>query len=172
MPVPNATTNAPSSSAGTDTDDSGYVWRATTEKKRIGDLDCVRWTGETISGENVEAWCYNGPLPKVQAAISNLQTINGPMALVPVRTVVPDFIFLVYASLTKGGVTPLLINWGAGEDKSSFRFIESKTRDGKLSLFTVPKLYTRTTLVTMDGMLDSQPVPAERKSEPGKTWQN
>ena len=42
-------------------DDSGYVWRPTTDKKRIADLDCVRWTGETVSGESVEAWCYRRP---------------------------------------------------------------------------------------------------------------
>jgi len=158
-------TNAPgaASSLG-DADTSGYVWRPTTEKKRVADLDCVRWTGDTVSGESVEAWCYAGPLPKVQAAVEHLRTVNGPMALVPVRTIVPDFIFPVYDALVKGGVTPVLITWGGDKDKNHFRFVETNTRDGKLSLFTIPKLYMKTTLVTMDGMTDQQPAPDLRGS--------
>jgi hypothetical protein len=166
-------TNAPSAtSSSVDSDDSGYVWHPTTDKKRIADLDCVRWTGDTVSGESVEAWCYNGPLPKVQAAVERLRAINEPIALVPVRTIVPDFIFPVYAALVKGGVTPVLITWGGDQDKNSFRFLEAKTRDGKLSLFTVPKLYMKTTLITMDGLINQQPAPADRKTAPTKTWQN
>jgi hypothetical protein len=154
---PPATTNAPSaasSSAGSD--ESGYVWRATTDKKRIADLDCVRWTGDTVSGEKVEAWCYNGPLPKLQAAVERLRAINEPMALVPVRTIIPDFVFPVFDALAKGGVTPVLITWGGDKDTNHFRFVEAKTRDGKLSLFTVPKLYIKTTLITMDGLIDQK----------------
>ena len=88
-----------------------------------------------------------------------LRKINEPMALVPVRTIVPDAIFPVYDALLKGGVTPLLITWGDEHNKNHFRFIEAKTRDGQLKLFTVPKLYVKTTLVTMDGMTDAQPAP-------------
>ncbi len=161
---------ATSSSAGGDA--SGYVWRPTNDKKRIADLDCVRWTGETVSGETTEAWCYNGPLPKVQAAIERLRTINEPVALVPVRTIVPDFIFLVYDALVKGGVTPVLISWGEEREKNHFRFVEAKTSESRLSLFTVPKLYVKTTLITMDGMIKEQPAEPERKSTPAKTWQN
>jgi len=164
--------SAPTASAGI-SDDSGYVWHPTTDHKRIADLECIRWTGDTVSGdEHVEAWCYAGPLPKVQAAIDRLRAMSEPLALVPVRNVVPDFIFPVYAALTKGGVVPLLINWGDGEEKSYFRFVNSETRDGKLSLFTVPKLYVKTTLITMDGMIPQQPVPGPRSSPPAKTWQN
>jgi hypothetical protein len=166
-------TNTPgteSSSAGSD--NSGYVWRPTTDKKRIADLDCVRWTGDTVSGESVEAWVYAGPLPKVQAALERLRAINEPIALVPVRTIVPDFIFPVYDALVKGGVTPILITWGDDQEKNHFRFLDAKTRDGKQSLFTVPKLYMKTTLITMDGMTDQQPVPERKKDAPLKTWQN
>jgi hypothetical protein len=152
-PSTNAASVATSSAGG---DDSGYVWRATTDKKRISDLDCVRWTGDTISGENVEAWCYAGPLPKLQAAVEHLRAINEPMALVPVRTVIPDFVFPVYDALVKGGVTPVLITWGGEKDKNHFRFVEAQTHDGKLSLFTVPKLYIKTTLVTMDSLIDQK----------------
>jgi hypothetical protein len=149
--------NAPNAASPSDgSDDSGYVWHPTTDTKRIAGLDCVRWTGDTVSGESVEAWCYNGPLPKLQAAVERLRAINEPMALVPVRTIVPDFIFPVYDALVKGGVTPVLINWGNDQDKNHFRFVEAKTRDGKLSLFTVPKLYMKTTLITMDGMIDQK----------------
>jgi len=166
-------TKAPTStSVSASDDDSGYVWHATNEKKRIGDYDCIRWTGDTVSGENVEAWCYNGLLPKVQTAIENMRKINEPIALVPVRTIAPDFIFPVYAALFKGGVTPLQINWGDGQSKNYFRFISARTRDGKLSLFTVPKLYVKTTLVTMDGMIKEQPAAGARTNAPAKTWQN
>ena len=158
MSSSSADTNAPgftaaSTSAGPD--NSGYIWRPTTDKKKIAGLDCVRWTGDTVSGESVEAWCVNGPLPKMQAALERLRTINEPIALVPVRSLVPPLIFTIYDALVKGGVTPVLIKWGGERDKNSFSYMESKTRDGKLSLFTVPKVYMKTTLVTMDGILNS-----------------
>ena len=137
-------------------DDSGYVWHPTAEKKRIAGLDCVRWTADTVSGEPVEAWCYGGPLPKLQAAVERLRAINEPIALVPVRTLVPDFVFPVYGALVKGGVTPVLINWGDDRNKNHFRFVEAKMRDGKLGLFTIPKLYMKTTLITMDGLIDQK----------------
>jgi len=152
-PATNAASTA-SSSAGAD--DAGYVWRPTADKKRIADLDCVRWTGDTVSGESVEAWCYSGPLPKLQAAVECLRAINEPMALVPVRTIVPDFVFPVYDALVRAGVSPVLITWGGDKDKNSFRFIEANTRDGKPGLFTVPKLYMKTTLISMDGLVDQK----------------
>jgi hypothetical protein len=170
---PPPTTNAASVTSTTDGDDSGYVWRATTDKKRIADLDCVRWIGDTVSGENVEVWCYGGLLPKVQTAVAALRTINEPIALVPVRTIAPDFIFPVFDALIKGGVTPVLITWGDDQqEKNYFRFAEAQTRDGKLSLFTVPKFYTKTTLVTMDGIVNEQPAPPAQKNDQPKTWQN
>jgi hypothetical protein len=170
---PSSSTAPGTSSSASGGDDSGYVWRPTTDKKRIADFDCVRWTGDTVSGEKVEAWCYAAPLPQVQAAVEKLHAMNAPMALVPVRTLVPDIIFSVFAALRKGGVTPIVITWGDDSERNRFAFVEQKTRDGKLSLFTVPKLYVKTTLVTMDGMIDSQPVNPPRKDEtPHKTWQN
>ena len=166
-----ASTGAPTgSSAGVD--GSGYVWKPTNEKKRISDLDCVKWTGETETGENVQAWCYAGPMPKVQSAIAVLRKVSEPMELVPIRTIVPDFVFGVYDALQKGGVTPVLITWGEENNKNNFRFVDARTRDGKLSLFTVPNLYTKTTLVTMDGMIDAQPAPGPRKSDAlTNSWQ-
>ncbi|MCE0522387.1 MAG: hypothetical protein LV480_05695 [Methylacidiphilales bacterium] len=151
-------TNAPSDASTNaaplvSDDDSGYVWHPTNEKKRIAGFDCVRWIGETVSGESVEAWCYGGLLPKVQAAVQRLHAINEPVALVPIRTLAPDFIYPVYDALAKGGVTPLLIIWGDDSDKNSFRFLEAGTRDAKPALFTVPKLYMKTTLISMDDLL-------------------
>jgi len=93
------------------------------------------------------------------------------MALVPVRNVVPDFIFPVYAALEKGGVVPLEITWGGDQDKNFFRLTDIGTRDGKLALFTVPKLYVKTTLITMDGMTPDQPAPQFRQPRQDKTWQ-
>ena len=169
-------TNAPdasSNSAGGGGDDSGYVWHPTADHKRIADWPCVRWVSDTVSGEHVEAWCYAGPVPKVQAALDRLRGMSEPLALVPVRNIVPDFIFPVFAALTRGGVTPLLITWGDGSNQNFFRLVDTTTRDGKLSLFTVPKLYVKTTLITMDGLLN-QPAstPDRTTSAPPKTWQN
>src|SRR5258707_4783635 len=148
--------NAPSPAPSSGLDNSGYVWHPTTDKKRVAGIDCVRWTGDTVSGESVEAWCTDAPMPEVQAAIARVRVINEPMALVPIRTLVPALVFPIYDALGKGGVTPLLINWVGDRRKNHFAFVEAKTRDGKLSLFTIPKLYMKTTLITMDGMIDQK----------------
>jgi hypothetical protein len=165
---PSPTTNTPADAAPDSTtlgsgDDSGYVWRPATEKKSIAGLPCTRWIGETVSGENCSVWCYAGPLPKVTEAIALLRQVNGPMALVPVRVVVPDFIFPVYDALTKAGVTPVQIDWG-DTDKSTFRLVDQKNRPYDARLFAVPKLFVKTTLVTMDGMIPEQPAPRLRGS--------
>ena len=76
------------------------------------------------------------------------------MALVAVRTLVPPFVFPVFNALTKGGVTPVLITWGGESEKNSFAFIEAKSRPTKANLFTIPNLYLKTTLITMDGILN------------------
>jgi hypothetical protein len=149
--IPTGTAPPPAS------DDSGYVWHPTNDKRRIAGFDCVKWTGESLSNEPVEAWCYAGPLPKVQGALAGLRAINEPIALVPVRTLVPPFVFQVNDSLTKGGVTPLLISWGDEQEKNRFEVLSVKSREGKESLFTVPKLYVKTTLVTMDGIGNQKP---------------
>jgi hypothetical protein len=170
-----ATTNAPTdtSNAGSQVDSEGYVWRPTIEKKKISDLDCIGWKGESLGALDMEAWCYAGPLPKLQAAIDTLRKVNEPMALVPIRTVVPDEIFPAYDALVKGGVTPVMITWGDEHNKNNFRFVSAKTEDGKLALFTVPKLYVKTTLVTMDGILDSQPAQGQRQNSMStNTWQS
>jgi len=146
------TTNNPTASALPD--NAGYVWRQTNDKKNIAGLDCVRWVGETVGGESIEAWCFNGLLPKVQAAMNQLRIINEPMALVPIRTLVPPLVFPVYDALARGGVTPVLINWGGDQEKDQFAWLETKTRPGDLRLFTVPKLYLKTTLISMDGMIE------------------
>jgi hypothetical protein len=163
-----ATNNAPDSSAAASSlatgDDSGYVWRPTTEKKRIAELDCTRWTGETEGGETCDAWCYAGPLPRVTEALATLRAVNEPMSLVPVREVVPDFIFTVFDALTKGGVTPVAMNWGSNTERTTFRLVEEKTRPYDAKLFVVPKLYVKTTLITMDGLVPEQPAPDLRGS--------
>jgi hypothetical protein len=104
----------------------------------------------------VEAWCSTAPLPKVEAAMERLRAINDPVALVPVRTLVPDFVFPIYSALVRGGVTPVVITWGGEEEKNRFAFVEARTIDGKANLFTVPNLYMKTTLITMDGLLNQK----------------
>jgi hypothetical protein len=131
---------------------SGYTWRPAGDKKRIAGLDCVKWTGESVSGSPVEAWCCATPQPKVRDALAQLRAINEPIALVPVRTVMPPFIFEVVDDLAKGGVTPVDITWGDDQEKSHFALINVKTRAGNAKLFNIPPLYVKTTLVTMDGI--------------------
>ncbi len=155
-----ATTNTPTTASIPDT--SGYVWKQTNDHKQIAGLDCTRWTGDTVSGDNVEAWCFNGPLPKIQAAVDRIHAINEPMALVAIRTLIPPFVFPVFGALVRGGVTPVVISWGAQQQKNSFAFVETKTRTTKPDVFSVPKLYMKTTLVSMDGLLDP---PADEKTD-------
>jgi len=137
-------------------DTSGYVWKQTNDHKKIADLDCTRWTGETVSGDAVQAWCFNGPLPKVQTALERLHVINEPMALVAVRTLIPPFVFPVFSALAKGGVTPIQISWGGDREKNSFTFVKAESRETKPNLFSVPPLYMKTTLITMDGLIDQK----------------
>jgi hypothetical protein len=137
-------------------DTSGYVWKPTNDHKMIAGLDCVRWTGDTVSGDSVEAWCFNGPLPKIQIVVERLHTINEPMATVAIRTLVPPFVFPVFGALVRGGVTPVMIIWGAEQQKNSFAFVETKTRQPQPDVFSVPKLYMKTTLVSMDGLIDQK----------------
>jgi hypothetical protein len=150
-------TNAPAdSTAPVPEDNSGYVWHQTTDRKKIAGIDCLRWTGDSVSGESVEVWCSTAPLSKVEAAMDRLRTINDPVALVPVRTLVPDFVFPVYSALVRGGVTPVVITWGGVEEKNRFAFVEARTIEGKAGLFSVPNLYMKTTLITMDGLTDQK----------------
>jgi hypothetical protein len=165
-PPPSAAdTNTPPISSTAGSDDSGYVWHPTLERKRIENLDCVHWTGETLAGENIDAWCAAGLLAPVETAVATLREVNEPMALVPVRNFVPPLVFIAWDAMTKGGVTPVLITWGSGTEESRFALAGQKTMKGKLSLFEVPKLYMKTTLVTMDGIGNQHPESATRGEE-------
>jgi hypothetical protein len=146
---------------------SGYIWKPVGDKKRIADIDCVKWTGESVSGSPVEAWCCMTPLPKVRDALARLREINEPIALVPVRSLMPAFVFEVVDDLAKGGVTPIDITWGDDEDKNHFALVSVKTREGRAKLFAVPSLYVKTTLVTMDGIGSQKPAaPLKPQNEP------
>jgi hypothetical protein len=164
-----ADTDTPPVSSTAGTDDSGYIWHSTLDKKRIAGLDCVHWVGETLAGENIDAWCANGLLPQVAAAVATLRAINEPMALVPVRNFVPPLVFVAWDAMTKGGVTPVLISWGSGSDENRFALTEQKTRAGKVGLFEVPKIYMKTTLVTMDGIGNQTPVSTHRGGKPARS---
>jgi hypothetical protein len=143
------TNAAPANSTPPPSDDSGYIWKPTGEKKRIAGFECVRWTGDSVSEQPAEAWCYAGPIPQVQNALTQLRAMNEPMALVPVRTLVPPLVFEINASLLRGGVTPVRISWGDPQDKSEFELLSLKQRRGEANLFTVPRLFVKTTLITM-----------------------
>jgi hypothetical protein len=151
-PAANIDASAVAPSVGNDTDTSGYTWAQTNEHKKIAGFDCVHWTGTSISNPNVDVWCYAGAIPNVRAAMEKIRAMNEPMALVPVRTLVPAFLFTVYDSIVKGGGTPLLVLWGGAEDKNKFSFAKAETRDNRPEIFAIPKLYIKTTLITMDGI--------------------
>jgi hypothetical protein len=74
-----------------------------------------------------------------------------------VRTLVPPTVFEINASLIRGGVTPIRMAWGDPQDRSEFELLGVKKRRGEASLFTVPKLFVKTTLITMDGIGDQKP---------------
>jgi hypothetical protein len=161
--APDPSASPATSSAGDDT--SGYVWHTTPDKKRIGDYDCVHWIGETVSGEKIDAWCAPSLVTPIEQALAILQTVNEPIALVPVRDFVPPLVFVALKALTKGGVTPVLMTWGSDTDADRFALVSVKQRDGKLSYFQVPKIYMKTTLVTMDGIGNQKSINA-RRDEP------
>lgn len=145
-----APASASTDSAGDDT--SGYVWHTDPAKKRISGIDCVHWVGETISGEKIDAWCAPRIIPEVEQALATLQTINEPIALVPVRNFMPPTAFVAWHAMTKGGVTPVLMTWGSDAEFNRFLLAGFKQRDGRVEDFRVPKVYIKTTLITMDGI--------------------
>jgi hypothetical protein len=173
-PAPSGDTNAAASTsdpAGTPSagnDNTGYVWHPADGKKRIADFDCVHWVGETLSGENMDVWCTAGLVTPVEKAVATLRAINEPMALVPVRNFVPPDVFIAWDAMTKAGLTPVLITWGQGDEAGRFALVSDKTREGKLSLFQIPRLYVKTTLVTMDGIGNQRPSSGPHNYEPPK----
>ena len=120
-------------------DDSGYVWRTTIEKKQIAGFTCQHWIGETVAGETIDAWCTAGLQPPLERAIATLKEINEPMALVPVRELVPPLVFVAWSTLTKGGVTPIEMKWGGDADANRFAFVSAKTAGGQGQLFPDPE---------------------------------
>jgi hypothetical protein len=168
-PAPDSNATPTTTSAGDDA--TGYVWHTTIDKKRIDDYDCVHWVGETVAGEKIDAWCTPSLVPQVQQALTILQTVNEPIALVPVRDLVPPLVFVACKALTKGGVTPVLMTWGSDTTADRFTLVNIKQRDGKLSYFQVPRDYIKTTLVTMDGIGNQKPVTG-RRDAPAPMQQN
>ena len=164
--APAADASAPSAPAATGDDQSGYVWHPTNDRKRIAGFDCVRWVGETVAGENITAWCTAGRQAVVEHAVATLRAVNEPMALVPVRNFMPPLAFVAWDALIRGGVTPVLMMWGADQDKTRVALVSVKQREGKLSYFEVPRLYVKTTLVTMDGIGDQKPAGTNRTLTP------
>jgi hypothetical protein len=162
-PATNAPANpSPDASALATGDDTGYVWKQAPDKKRIAGIECEHWTGTSLSGEDCDVWCASGPLPKVTEALARLHETDEPITIVPIRTLVPDFIFPVIDALTKASLTPVQINWGSATTAGSFRLVEQKTQPYDARLFSVPRLYTKTTLITLDGMIPEQPMPNAR----------
>ncbi len=95
-------------------------------------------------------------------ALARLREVDEPITLVPIRTLAPDYIFPVFDALGKSSLTPVQITWGRGVTAGMFRLVEQKTRPYDARLFAVPKLYVKTTLITLDGMIPEQPMPGSR----------
>lgn len=47
-------------------------------------------------------------------------------------------------------------------EANRFALVSQKTHEGKVSMFEVPKLYVKTTLITMDGIGNQRPEAAGR----------
>jgi hypothetical protein len=159
----------PTDTVGGDDDQTGYVWRTTIERKRIAGFDCMHWVGETVAGESVDAWCTPGLQPPIERAMATLKEINEPMALVPVRELVPTLVFVAWKALTKAGVTPIDLKWGGEGDMNHFAFVSVKQREGKISYFQIPPLYRKTTLLSMDGIGNQKPTELHRSPDHGPT---
>jgi hypothetical protein len=173
-PSTNSSLSAPNTSPLTDSagdDDSGYVWHTEPGAKRIADIDCVHWIGETVSGEKIDAWCAPRLIPQVERALATLQTMNEPMALVPVRNLMPPLAFVAWKTLTKGGVTPVQLAWGTDANANQLLLVSVKQREGSLSYFQVPGIYIKTTLVTMDG-IGNQNAQGTERHEPSYSPSN
>ena len=173
QPAPNANPLAGNSTTPTDTvggdDDgqTGYVWRTTIERKRIAGYDCLHWIGETVAGESIDAWCTAGLQPPIERAMATLKEINEPMALVPVRELVPPLVFVAWKALTRAGVTPIDLTWGGEGETSHFAFVSTRQREGRIAYFQIPPLYRKTTLLSMDGIGNQKPTELRRAPDQG-----
>ena len=151
--------------AGGDTDNSGYVWHTDIARKRIDDIDCVHWIGETVAGEKIDAWCSPHAIPEVEQALAILKEMNEPMALVPVRPLMPPLVFVAWQALHKAGVSPVELTWGSDTEFNRMTLVSVQRREGRVSDFQVPKVYVKTTLVTMDGIGNQRAQGTHRRDE-------
>lgn len=137
-----------------------FIWRTGDKKKKIGEYECQLWLGENRGGKNLEAWCIEQRVGGLKENLDRLKEINEPMALVPVRPVLPPEFFVAVDSLYKAQVTPVEIAWGSVQDKS-----EEKTRltlmgiqrkEISPALFEVPKTYLPSKLQALEGVSEDE----------------
>lgn len=162
----------PDAPAPSDPDSPQFIWRPDTAKKKISGYECQLWKGENRGGKDLEAWCVEQRVGGLKENLDRIKEVNEPMALVPVRPVLPPEFFVAVDSLYKAQVTPVEVAWGGtkqsrDDDRTrlTLRSIESKQISP--ALFTVPKTYLPSKLQALEGVVDEDkdkptPVPVPK----------
>lgn len=137
-----------------------FIWRTDTTTKKISGYDCQHWLGQNRGGKDVEAWCIEQRIGGLKENLDRLKEINEPMALVPVRPVLPPEFFAVVDSLYKAQVTPVEVGWGNTEkrtdDGTKLTLISIQSKEISPEVFQVPKTYLPTKLQALEGIVDEE----------------
>jgi hypothetical protein len=132
-----------------------YLWRPTGVKRKIGIYETAQWIGQSASAPSVEAWCVEKELPGLKLSLDQIKKINEPMALVPVRPILPAIAFRVVDSLFKAHVTPIEILWGDGGDRNRLTLTRLESKKMDLKSFAVPNTFRKVQLNALDGILEN-----------------
>jgi hypothetical protein len=132
-----------------------YIWRPSESKKKVSGVRCTLWIGTNSSGDSIQAWCTEDVVPDADRAFKELREVNEPMALVPIRELVPPIVFMVYDQLHKSHITPLFIHWGGAKQGNTFSCTKVEYESYSPNLFHIPGSFRKTTLATMDGIMNT-----------------
>jgi hypothetical protein len=129
-----------------------YRWKPGGKKKRIGAYECELWLGQSEQAPAVEAWCVETQVPLFHELLERLREINEPMALAPLRPLLPPLYFVVAESLRKAGVTPVELSWTQHSSPSQVTFQgagEKKTESGQ---WKIPEGYLKSEMGALEGI--------------------
>jgi len=143
-----------------------YQWRPTGEKRRIGAYETAQWLGTSATAPPVEAWCVENQLAGLKPALDQVKKINEPMALVPVRPILPAIAFLVVDSLFKAQVVPVEIDWGQSTDRNRLTLVKLESKNVDSKSFSVPNTYRKVQLNALDGILENNSNGQDTKNQP------
>lgn len=135
-------------------DQPQFIWRSDEKTKKVGSYDCQHWIGDNKAGKNIDAWCVEQRVDGLKEDLDRIKEINEPMALVPVRPVMPPEFFVVVDSLYKAQVSPVEISWGEKEDKTRLTLISIQHKEVPASQFQVPETYLPSKLQALEGIVD------------------